>query len=310
MNIDDLRAMNCTACKSVGEAAKFGKRDWWMEPKLDGFRLVARISDDTTPGNCVATYTRSLKRQDGKVPAIENELLAIFPPGTVVDGEICSLKADGQGNDFEHVQSVMLSQPETAARKFAERPLQYLLFDITFYKGSDIRSWPLRDRRELLESLVDQNPQTFVGMNLRLAPTQENHDALVSAGFEGSVLKDASGVYASGDRNKSWLKIKAQPEVDVIVMGYQPGRGKFEGLVGAVEFGQPDDSGLLVKRGQCSGMDDEQRKYMTEHMDELLGTVITIKPFGTLGKGLKFRMPQFDRFRPDKPASEVIWHNG
>src|SRR5262245_38896402 len=166
-----LRAQNCAGFRSWDE---IDPDAWLLEPKLDGFRLIALVGDGR-----VKTFTRSMKSQDGKLPTTEAQLASMFPPGTVVDGEICSLKADGRGNDFEHVQQVMLSGAETAARKEAARPLQYLLFDMTFDAGEDIRHLPLHERRARLMRYVGTGTDR-IAVLLAMPATKQSHDALVA----------------------------------------------------------------------------------------------------------------------------------
>src|SRR4051812_35045913 len=97
-----LDCMNCQAIKSMKDLPG---HDYVMEPKLDGFRLLAYVTADGAQ-----FYTRSKKSQEGKLPHIASELSQIFPAGTVLDGEIVALRFEGEKiiNDFEFVQSVML----------------------------------------------------------------------------------------------------------------------------------------------------------------------------------------------------------
>ena len=68
-------------------------------------------------------------------------------------------------------------------------------------------------------------------------------------------------------------------------------------------------------RGSCSGITDDVRwsirddRIGLDRRDEYLGTVITFSHMGLMKGGIRFRHPQFKRFRPDKPASQVVWHD-
>lgn len=335
-----IDVMNCSPIKSVNDLPP---GDWVMEPKLDGFRLVAVVE----PG-AVRFYTRSKKSQDGKLPHIESFLLDAFPPGTVLDGEIVALVDNLDGsirNDFEYVQSVMLSKPETSrAKQELNRPLKYIIFDMMRLGSTDLRQEPQRDRVRALNAAL--NP--FLDKSLHVAPSVSFpaedviHEALLDKGFEGSVVKDANGTYVSGARGHGWFKNKAQPTCDCVIVGYKPGKGKFAGLVGAVFFGQPlfesplwgmtqheldafqrkhkipvhvIDGVSYVERGHASGMDDEERAFMSdpslpgEGKRELIGTVIEVGHNGIFPNGVRMRHPQFLRFRPDKSASDVDWHD-
>jgi DNA ligase-1 len=109
---------------------------------------------------------------------------------------------------------------------------------------------------------------------------------------EGSVLKDLNMTYP-GKRHKSWLKCKAEETVDVTIIGFKEGQGKYTGLIGAITFRAPD--GTI---GNCSGMTDDDRVWISDHRVISMGSTIEIKHYGMLVDG--FRHPQFIRFRKDK----------
>jgi len=165
--------------------------------------------------------------------------------------------------------------------------------------------------------------------------SQQNHDDLVAAGMEGSIAKKKSAPYASGERGYGWYKIKFSPTIDCIIVGYKPGKGKYTGMVGAIHFGQiapeyASDLGkkirqrnknelhqftydgnttMVVERGHCSGMTDQERQYITDNQDALLGTAVEIQHMGVFPSGVTLRHPQFIRLRPDKNAKECTWHD-
>jgi len=84
-------------------------------------------------------------------------------------------------------------------------------------------------------------------------------------------------------------KVKPRENHDVIVTGFTEGKGKYSGLVGALE----------TNMGKVSGMTDQQRADFTKELPE----VIEVECMG-LTKNGKFRHPRFIRVRFDKPASE------
>ena len=69
---------------------------------------------------------------------------------------------------------------------------------------------------------------------------------------------------------------------------------------------KPEVIGRYLVVGECSGMDEDTREYMTNHQDELLETVIEVGANEILKTG-KLRHPRFIRFREDKEANRCIW---
>jgi len=286
-----------------------------MNPKLDGYRLIAVVEADR-----VDFMSRGLKWQDGKLPALEAALLARFPAGTVLDGEITAIReatidemAAGDGrrivNDFERVASVMQSNADKAVmkQKFGGH-LTYYVFDLLALGGTDYSDSPLAHRLAVLNGhLADRAP---LDHNLQLTPyvdaTQENHDGFVRAGFEGTVVKRLDSPYTFGVRGRGWWKIKAAWTMDVVVTGFVPGKGKNSGMVGAFTFAQYRD-GELIERGQARGFSDAVMHSMTDKPEDWIGTVVEIGHNGAIGTSGKVRHPRFYRTRPDKVAADCDW---
>jgi ATP-dependent DNA ligase len=327
----ELGAMNCHRLASCQvDELKGGAERWNLEPKLDGFRLITHVRDGH-----VESWTRSMKPQAGKIPYIDQELLGIFGEGTVLDGEICALQEtpDGIINDFEHVQSVMLSKPDRAVQRANEvRPLDYYVFDVMYLAGQDLRDRPFIERRAVLERLLYGQPLQRLTLVPTGLATQMLHDSFCEMGFEGTVAKYHGGMYESGKRSRNQLKLKTQVEVDAVIVDVKPGRpgSDFDGLVGALIFGQPlssmpthiDSSGVelrevngitYVVRGQCSGVTMTERLRLTkiwkEAPDTLWGTMFAFGHMGKYPEGVKFRHPQFKKWRPDKDVASLVWYD-
>jgi len=257
-----LEPMACDAVSRIDDL-KGDPGDYLLEVKYDGFRLVAIVEEDR-----VDFLTRGGKWvgvEKGSLPYVEEELLQLFPPGTVLDGEIVATRsataeevAAGKPGiivDFEYVQSVMLSTPDRALMLGAQRPLRYMVFDIMAFgvpevpASVDCTFRRLEARRSLLDSYFDDAPNLkHVELSPAVAATQENHDAWVQAGFEGTVAKRKDSHYLFGGRGKGWYKCKATWSMDAIVVGYVPGQGKNIGKVGSIIFAQPTDDNERLKK--------------------------------------------------------------
>jgi ATP-dependent DNA ligase len=337
-----LAPMTCTSVTAVRDVGE--PTDYLMNPKLDGYRLVCVVEEGR-----VSMMSRGEKWQDGKLPYLEDALLRRFPAGTVLDGEICALRDGGHGepsivNDFEHVQSIMNSNPERAVRVAgATRPLTYHCFDIMQLGPDDLRAEPLTERLARLNSWLDELQMQADDSLFQRTPyveaAQETHDAWVHAGFEGTVLKRKDSTYHHGQRGHGWVKIKHKAEMDVVIVGFMPGQGRLKGKVGSTVFAQrttdPEmlrksaeyirklrkdaekrggefyineelvaELGLAV-RGACSGYDDGER----DALESSIGTVISVHHNGLMAGGLKVRHPQFFRRREDKVPAGIGWHH-
>lgn len=261
-----------------------------MEPKIDGWRM--QISVGKGAGEVVA-WTRTQHDATGKMPRVEHQLRQMSRHHSfVLDGEAVYLD-DDEEPDYNFTARCLGSGPDVCVMKQRDvGPLTYFVFDIFQLDGHDVRHAPLSYRKKLLKKYFDEyaNVKFILGDE----PTFEQHAANFAQYKEGSVLKLRSATYA-GRRHRSWLKWKEEWTVDARIIGFKPGQGKFEGLIGAIQFQALSDHTI----GFCSGMDDETRIWISDHQAELLvhPAIIEIKHYGKLVDG--YRHPQFVRFRED-----------
>jgi ATP-dependent DNA ligase len=260
-----------------------------MEPKIDGWRMQM----DVTPDH-VTAWTRTQHDASGKMPKVEAQLKYLAHVGNTtfrLDGE--AVYVDPQGRpDYNFTARCLGSGLDTCIDKQREenRWLTFFVFDILKEGDNDLRVQALHRRKTVMKEMLNYTGN--VELVLGNEPTYDQHEENFKTFLEGSVLKLVTAPYA-GKRHKSWLKWKQIETLDVTVIGYKEGQGKYKGLIGAIEFRAPDGT-----RGFCSGMDDDTRVNISDHRENYRGTIIEIKHYGRLVDG--FRHPQFLRFRPDK----------
>lgn len=295
-HMDTAQPLPLALCDSITSLTKLDLQHYVMEPKLDGFRLQAIVTDK------VSLFTRSQKSATGKMPAVEGAL-RMLPAGTILDGEAVFLDPKTGAADFNQTARIMGSGTDKAVQKQRiAGNVSYVVFDLLFLAGEDIRDLPLYARRALLEQVVEALSCPLIVATEQTTPTPEQHKFYTDFYGEGSVVKDRRAAYPSG-RSKAMLKWKKCLDADVVVMGATEGKGKYTGMVGAIIYGQYKD-GVLTERGQCSGVTDAQRRAFTDNLP--LGTVMEITHNGVQALGA-FRHPQFNRIRTDKNAEDCTW---
>lgn len=297
-------------CKSsTEESLSSDWGDYLVEPKHDGARAVI---SKTSEG--VKIYSRSGREFTEHLPHLVEQLDSL-PDGTVVDGEIGFFESEAEirGSStpvfsFNQTMRVLGSLPERGRKLQEEKGLLSLvLFDVMYKDGKPLLDKGFEERREVLETLkLEENAS--VNPVFETSRLSELYAEVVGGGIEGLIFKNTSGLYVPGGRpNKTQYKIKKVSTADVIISGYRDGAGKFEGLVGSIEFSRFSEDGLVFV-GRCSGMTDEVRKYVSEHKEVLLGRVIEVK-FNDLVGSKEYRSPRhpnFVRFRDDKSPEECL----
>lgn len=146
------------------------------------------------------------------------------------------------------------------------RALQYLVFDAPTQPGTFESRW------QALQAVIASVNQPWLQRveQLRLgdaAALQQRLQMVVGAGGEGLVLHRADALWHSG-RSDALFKLKPEMDEEAEVVGYQPGKGRYAGLTGALQVRTPE--GLVFELG--SGLSDAQRRHPPE-----LGTWVTYR---------------------------------
>lgn len=194
-------------------------------------------------------------------------------PATALDGELWA----GRGQ-FALVQSVVAQQ---GAPESGWRSLRYMVFDLPQHPG------PFSARLQTLQQTVAALHQPWVQAvpQWRVASHAELQRQLreqVQAGAEGLMLRREDAPYRGG-RSEDLVKLKPLDDAEAVVVAHLPGRGKYQGLTGALEVQMP--SGQRFRLG--SGLSDADRAHPPP-----LGSTVTYRHNGWHASGL----PRFARF--------------
>jgi bifunctional non-homologous end joining protein LigD len=193
--------------------APFSRAGWLFEPKLDGYRAIAGAEDRRASliyrggGDAAETF-----------PEIARALASLPFSNLVLDGELVVCDEKGKPS-FQRLQRRgQLGSRADRARAAAETPATLFVFDVLGLEELDLRSLPLRARKELLARIVPKSGPLRLVEGL-LERGEELFAAAVELGFEGIVAKDLEAPYRAG-RSERWLKVRADRTDDFVVVGY------------------------------------------------------------------------------------------
>jgi bifunctional non-homologous end joining protein LigD len=296
----------------------FSNPRWLFEPKLDGYRVLARVCQGQ-----VSLRSRRGLDSTNDYPCVVAELSA-QPRELVLDGEVVALDERGRPS-FDALKLRLEQIKKHRLRSVAgEYPLTYFVFDLLYCDGYDLRGAPLSVRKALLTEALLQSQA------IRLVEYVEGdgrafYEAVRALGLEGMVAKHRDSVYESR-RSPSWLKIKATAGDEFVVGGYTRGNGARADTLGALLLGQHDAEGRLLYVGHVgTGFDDATVAELRRTLDGLrteacpfAEKVLTNAPpvwvrpelvaeieFAEMTKENRLRAPVFVRLRPDKTPSEA-----
>ena len=234
----------------VTEPPKGG--DWVYEVKHDGYRMLARISDE------VRVFTRSGNDWTAKLPHLVKAIGKLGLKETWLDGEIIVPGADGRAS-FQALQN--------AFDAGADAKIVYYVFDAPFLDGKDMRQLPLRERKARLRKKFEGNSAVRFSDDLT-GSAQEVLEHACKLKLEGLIGKQADAVYQAG-RTRSWIKLKCRLRQDFVIAGYTAPKGSRSGF-GALVVGVYEKPRKLVYAGKVgTGFDDEMLSNLGQRFSSL-----------------------------------------
>jgi bifunctional non-homologous end joining protein LigD len=286
--------------------APFHQPGWVYEEKYDGIRMLAAKS-----GSRVQLVTRNLIDRTADFPAIAAALAALPAPTLLLDGEIVVFDAAG------------VSRFQLFGADASHTPV-YVLFDLLFARGRDLRARPLAERRAALEKEV--RPHGPLRLARRLAADGFQAFELARArGLEGIVAKDAASAYETGKRSTAWRKVKVRAEEEFVIGGYTAPAGA-RSHFGAILVGAFDGDRLRYAGKVGTGFTAKTLAELAERFRPLVRPspafvdpprergvtwlaprlVAQIGFMERTGDG-RLRHPVYLGLREDKAADEVRW---
>ena len=251
-----------------------------------------------------------------KLPAIEDVsnhspvFLArtLFPgpqlEGTVFKGEL--FHPDGAAR----VGGILNALPANARDIQAARgPTSYVAWDITYYKGRNVKELPYEARRQLYTQAIEDIRNFNKHWHSVKALSKEGDPVA----FYNDIIRDPKGlpysegvvVKYSGGSTPYWFKVKANDTYDLRVIRFIPGRGKYAGTLGAILVEGPGGSTSEVGSFQIT---DQQRQWIWDNRSILEGQVAEIRAMDITKSGA-VRAGVFYRWHPTKSEAGLLMYS-
>jgi bifunctional non-homologous end joining protein LigD len=298
-------------------------RGWAAEVKWDGVRAIAYCR----PGR-LELQSRNLRDITAQYPEVRRLSRALGAHDAVLDGELVAFDEQGRPS-FERLQQrIHQTSESTIRRRMKSHPVTYVIFDLLYLDGSDLRDEAYERRRRLLDELaLDgaswQVPAYSTGQAAELLEASRRRR------LEGLVLKRLDSRYLPGKRTGAWLKVKNSARQEFVIGGWAPGEGHRKQL-GALLVGYFDEDG--DEDGELRYAGKVGSGFSQRDLEQLLGLLRSLErktspfkgrqppkgahfvaprlvaevEFGELTRDGMLRHSRFKGLREDKPASEVV----
>lgn len=269
----------------------FHSTKYVVSTKYDGNQIFIRKSEDT-----VRFFTSDWK--EFELPALAKEV-SNAPGDFVIVGEFMNAC---QGKLGDRKNSAVLTTYRTAFNKRMPGPNDYLVgrtnikaFDYLPINNNKIVNTriPYITRLEMMP-IFNSNISTIDYTIMTGRNAIDYTRDLISVGWEGSMLVEPDSHYHIGKRVNHSIKLKFRKTVDLLCIGIEPGKGKYDGMIGAVIL--QDTHGRVVSVG--SGLNDYLRSMPAR---DFIGNIIEIEYEQILDTYIQ---PTFIQIRHDKKVSD------
>ena len=287
-------------------------KQYYVQEKLNGNRCIAWFDQN------LSTWRYTSRSQKAKIYPFD---LSALDPRYVYDGEVLSRGAMGN-RDFSKTSGL-------ANSKYGDKSnLVYIIYDILD------STLTYEERWTILQSFLHTPPtyneetqrldfeDTRISFNVAILPVlakitvypnpeynwrlDKLLDDITAQGGEGIMLRDPDAPYYhsahSGDRPSYLLKYKKTKTCDLRIIGWNDGKGKYEGMIGSF-LCETDDHTIRVN---VAGIDDNIRAsdpYLW------IGKIIEVAYFEQSQSKSKsissLQFPRYKRCRPDKTETSM-----
>jgi DNA ligase-1 len=300
-----------------------------VEYKYDGFRVQVHKEKGK-----ITVFTRRLDDVTSQFPeVVEYVKEHVKGDSFILDAECVGF--DPKSKKYLPFQS--MSQRikrkydiKTVAEKF---PVEVNVFDILSCDGDSLLKTPFRERRQLIEKMVEAVPYRIIPAKQLVtddpSAAQKFYQEALDSGNEGVMFKNLDGIYKPGSRVGYGVKVKPVMEsLDLVIVAAEWGEGKRSGWLTSLTLACYDpDTGAFREIGKVgTGMKEKAELGVSfEEITNLLkpniltekGRQVTIKPSlvvevnfeeiqksPTYGSGYALRFPRVIRIRDDRVPEE------
>lgn len=242
------------------------KVDWataFTQPKLDGFRLLAKFGKD---GKVSLT-----SRENLPLEALTHIKSTIEALKTTIYGKVDTLVLDGEA----YCHGMSLNEISSACKKKTDKTknIKFNIYDCLMGDANFMtRNLFVKDMVQAAESDHVLAVETIkVRSEAELMHCQ---GTFIEAGYEGAMLRHSNAPYEAGKRSSTLLKVKTFVDDEFEVIDFKMARGKYAGCpiyVCRTTDGNPFD---VLAHGTI-----EEKKAQGANARSFIGKMLTVKYF-------------------------------
>ncbi|MGO4371971.1 DNA ligase [Paenibacillus sp. MCAF20] len=235
--------------------------EWGYQIKWDGVRTIVRLDGE----GGVEIYSKRVEQRNNRYPEIVALLSSLRIGPCVLDGEV--LYFDGTKPNFQRVMSGI-------NRKRFDENIIYVMFDLLYDNGIDIRHLPFSERFKRLQTIFPEKEKRVFVTELH-SDGPALWDWVEEREWEGIVSKRLDSPYVEGKKHQYWFKKRKELRIVADVVGFKLRNGYISSLVLRYEERYIGHVSL--------GLDFASKKVLQQFMKQHPGEC----PFQSLTPGMK-----------------------
>ena len=253
---------------------------------------------------------RIFTRQGQPFPGwVSRSLYDVLMPGYQYHGEMVMYK-DNQALSRK-TSNGLLNKVRQYGDLSDREEIHFFLWDMVPIKGiaegEHVEAYSSRFAN--LQQMLFQHVKTVHTIPFKVVHSideaQEHFKKLIDKGYEGTILKDSRAIWKDGT-SRLQVKLKAEKECELRVIGLNEGKGKYKGSTGSIVCSS-DDGGVEVN---VSGFTDEERDEIWDNWSKWINSIVTVRFNEVIddknSDKLSLFSPRFVEKREDKQLTDTI----
>ncbi len=186
--------------------------DWIHQIKWDGIRGITYIDHRS-----FRLFTKSGRERTDFYPEISDTVTLLNGHQAIFDGELVVFDPQGKPS-FNLVLTRDRLKSRTSLSLYTQKyPVNYIIFDILFFNGNDLRFLPLSERKQILKEQMNQN--SCIGITDDYSDGLNIYNLMKEKNFEGIVSKKKDSIYLPGKKHDLWVKTKISKKILAVIGG-------------------------------------------------------------------------------------------
>ncbi len=186
--------------------------DWIHQVKWDGVRGITYLEDRS-----FRLFTKSGRERTDYYPELRDILSLLNGRQAVLDGEIVVFDSEYKPSFQRVLTRERIRIKENLPPYLQRYPVNYIIFDILFFNGRDLRNLTLEERSEILHANIQKKPHITLTDSFK--DGTQLFDLMRQKNYEGIVSKNKSSKYLAGKKHNQWYKSKILKKTLAVIGG-------------------------------------------------------------------------------------------